>query len=471
MEPRFLRPWSRSLLILLIAALLLPNAAMRPAAASPGETRLVVLSKLDGPALPPGLAIVHDYGSFVLARVSDAQLAALPESNVADRMDDRTVISLNGRVWDTARGEPAIPANLRSSASDPYFLVQFQGPIATEWIEVLKSAGATILGYHPNYTYLVRCDPALLPRLRALSAVQWVGRYHPAYRLATDEEMTHALTEGDRLAVEVLAFESEDNATLRSRLESTGATVILIENDPPEARVWATREQLTALAALPNAYRVEPYDPPRLVNDAAAQVMGTSDLRKASRNGLLQDLMGAGQTVGLVDSGLDNKTTSPNIEDFFDYSGGVHQPRGLQRQQRRLHRSLRLHGHRRHLQRRPRHPRSRHNGGQRLPLPDAARPHCLGHRRRSFVRLWLCRRPGPRGPHRRSSYLRQRRRPVHLCSDRLDHALQPGRPRRQQLLGQLHHHLRRQRPHRRLCDVDLPGLSHRCLGRQRWPRP
>lgn len=307
----------------LVLALLLPASSACPVSASPGGTRLVVLSRLDGPALPPGLTIVQDYGSFVLARVSDAQLAALPEANIADRLDDRTVISLNGRVWDSARGEPSIPPGLRAAASDPYFLVQFQGPIATEWRESLLSLGAVILGYHPNYTYLVRMAPPLLPRAQALPGVQWVGRYHPAYRLASDDEFAIAPVDNGRLAVEVITFESEDTASLTARIAATGAGVILIENDPPVARVWAARDQLAALATLANVYRVEPYDPPRLLNDGAAQVMTTWNLRQASRNGLLQDLMGAGQTVGLVDSGLDNKTTSPNIEDFFDYTGGT----------------------------------------------------------------------------------------------------------------------------------------------------
>ena len=188
----------------LVLALLLPASSARPVSASPGGTRLVVLSKLDGPALPSGLTVVQDYGSFVLARVSDAQLAALPEANIADRLDDRTLISLNGRVWDTAKGEPAIPADLRSAVSDPYFLVQFQGPIASEWRESLLALGAVILGYHPNYTYLVRMAPPLLPRAQALPGVQWVGRYHPAYRLASDDEFAIAPVDNGRLAVEVI---------------------------------------------------------------------------------------------------------------------------------------------------------------------------------------------------------------------------------------------------------------------------
>ena len=164
------------------------------------------------------------------------------------------------------------------------------------------------------------------PKVAPLQVFDTIAGIALSQGLSFDVKVANLLrtvVDNGRLAVEVIAFESEDTASLTARIAATGAGVILIENDPPVARVWATREQLAALAALPNIYRVEPYDPPRLLNDGAAQVMTTWNLRQASRNGLLQDLMGAGQTVGLVDSGLDNKTTSPNIKDFFDYTGGT----------------------------------------------------------------------------------------------------------------------------------------------------
>ena len=77
------------------------------------------------------------------------------------------------------------------------------------------------------------------------------------------------------------------------------------------------------LATLPGVYRVEAYDPPMETNDKVVQTAHTWDVWKGGRNGLLQDLMGAGQIAGSVDSGLDNKSTSPTIEDFFDYTGGT----------------------------------------------------------------------------------------------------------------------------------------------------
>ncbi|MBN1135979.1 MAG: S8 family serine peptidase, partial [Anaerolineae bacterium] len=319
-----------ALSLVMAAALLAPAAAVsqtlgvasQPEATRP--SRLVLLSKLDGPPLPADLLVLEDYDAFVLAEVSEAQLAALPEANVMDRMADRTVISLNGTVWDTRQGEPAVPDDLRAADDDPYFLIQFYAPVKNEWVTGLEALGVTFLGYHPNYTYIVRMDPALMPRVQAAHAVQWVGRYHPAYRLAPEEEIAKALAYDGRIALVVRGFPGMDVAVLRVGLEKASASVWLVESlEPPVVRVWAAPELLAQLAALPGVYWIEAYDPPELHNDKAAQTMDTWNVWRAGRNGLLQDLMGAGQIAGMVDSGLDNKSTNPTIEDFYDYTGGT----------------------------------------------------------------------------------------------------------------------------------------------------
>lgn len=311
------------LLALLLGLALMPFPRNSQAYSVP-STQLVLVDIVDNPVLPPGLSVLESYGAFVLAEAPLTQLAALQRDSRVDLMPERTRISLNNVTFDTSVGEPGINAALRAASDDPYFLIQFYGPIKREWLSDLKAIGVTFLAYWPNYTYIVRMDPVLMEKVHTAHAVQWVGRYHPVYRLASDEEMAHAQREGDRLAVVVSTFEGVDAADLRARLEASGVTIILFEaNDPPVARVWALSEQLPKLAALQGVFRVGPYDPPRLTNDTSTQVMHTKYLWKASRNGLLQDLMGAGQTAGMVDSGLDNNTTNPTIEDFYDYTGGT----------------------------------------------------------------------------------------------------------------------------------------------------
>ncbi len=358
----------RLLAVVLLAALLLAPApaavraqdpgggaaaAAAPATepAAPDGGRLVLLSKLDGPALPADLKILEEYDAFVLAQVSDARLAALPAANIMDQMTDRTVISLNGWVWDTQTGEPAIPESLRAAKDDPYFLIQFYAPIKQEWVENLKAMGVTVLDYIANYAYLVKMDPALVAQVQAAHAVQWVGRYHTAYRLPSEEEMAAierrparpeasiilgadglpveeqptVEKDGNRLEFDVVAFTFEDAAALQPRLEAAGVTIVAPPTEIPWTRVLAGRDQLPSLAALRGVRRIELYVQPTIVNDGATQTAHTREVWKAGRNGQIVDLMGKGQTAGLLDSGLDNNQTGTNvgINDFKDFTNGT----------------------------------------------------------------------------------------------------------------------------------------------------
>ncbi len=305
------------------ALLVVVLAGALPAYQSP-EVRLVLVSTLDGPALPADLRVLEDYGAFVLAEVPAEDLPALEARYLVDPLPERTVVSLNGTVFDTRSGEPGIASELRSAPDDPYYLVQFYGPTKDEWLSDLEALGVAFLGYHPHFTFIARMDPALEAQVRKHRAVQWAGKYHPFYRLASDAEMLQALTHEGRMALHVRGFPGEDAATLQGRLEAAGVSVEWFSpEDAPLAQVWARPEQLPRLAALRGVYRVEAYDPPTLDNERSVQVMHTWHLWRAGRNGLLQDLMGAGQVAGMVDSGLDDNDTTPRINDFYDWTNGV----------------------------------------------------------------------------------------------------------------------------------------------------
>lgn len=208
------------LLLALLTPLMPTNFASLAGAQDAPSDQLVLLSLLDGPPLPADLKILERYGdAFVLAQVSEQRLAALPPANIYDLLPERTMISLNGWVWDTQQGEPALSDHLRSASDDPYFLVQFYAPVKDEWVKSLEALGVAFLGYHPNNTYIVRMDPALAGKVQAAHAVQWVGHYHPAYRLAPQTDLAKALKADDgRLVVEVRGFPGDDVARLQAEL-------------------------------------------------------------------------------------------------------------------------------------------------------------------------------------------------------------------------------------------------------------
>jgi hypothetical protein len=142
-----------------------------------------------------------DYGSFKLVIADErklggrAQLLALGEA----LRDDMDVISINGYRLDTTNPESAadaVPSGLRqgdgiaasSAIKRGLYIVQFVGPIKDEWLKSLDAAGARIAAYLGSNAYVVWAgakEAAALTELRARdSNVQFIGDYHPAYKLS-----------------------------------------------------------------------------------------------------------------------------------------------------------------------------------------------------------------------------------------------------------------------------------------------
>lgn len=308
-----------ALFLLLIAAFLIQMPV-----SSAGLTRLVLITKSEKLALPIHLHILEDYGSFVMAEVPTSDLAQLQVRYLVDLLPERTLVNLPGASFDSVRYRPQIPVSLQAAQDDPYFLIQFYGPIKQEWLTELEKLGVAFLGYHPSYTFIARMDPVLLPQVQATHAVQWVERYHPVYRLPDQAQIIKAQKRGEQIKLILSIFSGESIDELMAQLITAGASIEKIySNDPAEAHIWIVPDQINTLARIPGIYRIEAYEMPTLDNERGVAVSHTWDVWKASRNSLLQDLMGAGQISGMVDSGLDDNDTTPLHNDFYDFTNGM----------------------------------------------------------------------------------------------------------------------------------------------------
>src|SRR3989442_16004917 len=92
-----------------------------------------------------GIDVLEDYGSFALAFVNEDQRKNLKRNFDVTAMPDRTMTGRGAFSFDTRKGEPVLPGDLRADpGQDPNYrthIVQFVGPIKQEWIQALKSTG------------------------------------------------------------------------------------------------------------------------------------------------------------------------------------------------------------------------------------------------------------------------------------------------------------------------------------------
>jgi len=167
----------------------------------------------------------------------------------------------------------------------------------------LEATGARVIDYLPDYALVVRQPAAGRAQLARLPGVRWVGDLLPAYRLSP------ALWDAaGPLTLTVQLFPSEEAVSVawlagvrvldqaRTRWQTT-------------LRLQADGSVLPALAALPGVRWIEPFVPPRSVNDVAAGLTGVV----TAWNTLA--LTGTGQTVAVADTGLDLGQTG-SITDF-----------------------------------------------------------------------------------------------------------------------------------------------------------
>ena len=105
-------------------------------------------------------------------------------------------IRLQQAQFDPLHEVPRIPQELTidapQRAQNNYFLVQFHGPIRTEWRSQIESMGATVMDYVPDFAYIVRMDSRGVENARAIAGMRWIGIYEPGFRLSS-ELMGHAL--------------------------------------------------------------------------------------------------------------------------------------------------------------------------------------------------------------------------------------------------------------------------------------
>jgi Subtilase family/Abnormal spindle-like microcephaly-assoc'd, ASPM-SPD-2-Hydin len=139
-----------------------------------------------------GVEKVDNYGSYWVAEVGDRDLAkvratfgnrVVPANNF-NRIELRTA-SIN-----TMGNGLVIPAGLEQVESPGRRLriVQFKGPIQSEWLAKLRNlSGVKVVNYVPNNAYLVWLDQPAEDNLCAMKdangPIQWIGPYHPYYKI------------------------------------------------------------------------------------------------------------------------------------------------------------------------------------------------------------------------------------------------------------------------------------------------
>ncbi|MBN2389164.1 MAG: S8 family serine peptidase, partial [Anaerolineae bacterium] len=208
-----------------------------------------------------------------------------------------------------------------------YYLVQFQGPIAESDVDALEAVGAEVFDYIPDYAYIVRMDNAQRAAVEQMAQIRWVGLYQPAYRLAPDLlvravaiEHEGASADAAPLTLVVSVFRGEAVATVAASIQNLRGVILdqSQTNWQSKFKVTLPANALVELASIPGVRWVERAPQWQLYNDRSDNIMGVRSVWDT------QGLYGAGQTVAVCDSGLDQGSTAPaSLHNDFENGSGV----------------------------------------------------------------------------------------------------------------------------------------------------
>jgi len=191
-----------------------------------------------------------------------------------------------------------------------YYLVQFNGPVTEDDRKLITDQGGEILHYLPDYSFLVRLSPEGIEQLVSNPAVRWAGDYLPGYRVAPELlNRVGAAVESATVKLTVQIFAGESSQEVHARAEADGATVLIDTQGFYHGllRLEVDSSLVSTLAAdlakMPELEWIEEYVQPVLDNDSARWVV------QSNQTGVTplwsHGLTGAGQRVGISDTGID----------------------------------------------------------------------------------------------------------------------------------------------------------------------
>lgn len=264
-----------------------------------------------------GVEVLATYPDTLLVSATADQATLLAQQGIEAVPLDQQTVNLGGASFtfgDAVHAQEAVPIDPPAGRT-AYYLVKLAGPPAPEWLDAVRGIGATIHSSLADFTLLIGALPERIDALRANPWVQDVTPYRPAMKVSAklrtgnarvmDIDALSDVTAGDfalpgQELVEVSVFPGESTTAVATLVRNSGGTVLSTQRSA--LVVNASAATLAGLANVQGIQAILPHALPELHNDRATPVMGIP----ADHVFTGRSLTGAGQIVGIADTGLDS---------------------------------------------------------------------------------------------------------------------------------------------------------------------
>jgi hypothetical protein len=294
-----------------------------------------------------GIEILTEYDDYVLAQATQAEVAALQVGGFEVEVYEAAPSVREAGFAARAR-DPQGPPPAEFGPGPHHYVVEFVGPVKSEWLNEIETHGGRALEPMPPFSYVVALDgPAYDWITTGPGYVRSVVHYGAEMRvdaglvdtLNSDPLLARGLIRGEPEAAagppgvervptifSVRFFEADDLVSALPAIRglggtpgevAAGSTVTTVSFEPDDPAIGAKVEQL---ARLHGVRAVEPYTLRQLRNDVAAGLMGAREVSNPAGLGL----SGRGEVVGVADSGLDTGNAATIHPDFAGRVAAIH---------------------------------------------------------------------------------------------------------------------------------------------------
>lgn len=278
--------------------------------------------------------VVERYDAFILIEVSPEEAQSLGRQYLIEDITDQYAIPLGGALQSsidvsvpriTDRGKtvthPSYKGAKRLTPGPHHYLVQFVGPVKPEWLESARQAGAEVVDSRAGFCVIARATEDAIAAVARLPKVRWVGHLPTDARIDIGDTEASSLPR-TRLLPDTFVVEFFTPREARKARTAVRELGLRIADDQSESGVLVLEQpdgtganqlrQSGALSQVHGVRMVRRKALNRISNDVALDVM------KASGPALsgVSSLDGAGEIVGICDTGLDVGTTKPVHPDF-----------------------------------------------------------------------------------------------------------------------------------------------------------
>jgi len=255
--------------------------------------------------------------SYAVGSMDDAAIKALEDQGIiVEIVDAEPAAGLPATRRRELRPADAGPADLVGDplppalhpTKDNVFVVAINGPVLLEeWRQGVEALGVRLIEKRPGNQYTARLSLARVGQLRALPFVADV------HLLSPDETTGRTFTPAGRrtrgfgaapprkVAFDVLLHAPDDLDDVQRWLVDHGITILASGRRKIRVELAAESPHAREIQALPGVAEIQEYVPPTLANERARRLLGLTSTMGAA----VLPHTGAGEVVGVADSGLD----------------------------------------------------------------------------------------------------------------------------------------------------------------------